>query len=376
MSGEQVTSAAGAVPRVHAQEVLLVIAPSWVGDLVMATPALRATREAFPSRRIVALARPGVEELLAASGCVDEVVIDDLRGFIGPWRAGRAARHAGVHAGVHTGVHAGVHTGVHAGGAHAPIETCLLLPNSFRSALAARFSGSPTRIGYRTDGRSWLLTRALAPPGGRGRPRHPISMVDWYAELVEKAFDLRIEDRTPRLTPTAAQESAAERLTADVPGAFAVLNPGANRTDKRWPANRFAQLGQRLREGGLTVLVTGGPRESELTRDVAHGAGGIDLVSRGVTLGALLALLRRATLLVTNDTGPRHLAAAVGCPVVALFGPTDWRWTALEGVRERRLVAEPFLPAETMADRHANACRMERIEVADVLAACEALERR
>ncbi|MHC5114978.1 MAG: glycosyltransferase family 9 protein, partial [Planctomycetota bacterium] len=76
-----------------------------------------------------------------------------------------------------------------------------------------------------------------------------------------------------------------------------------------------------------------------------------------------------AALLVTNDTGPRHLAAALGTPVVTLFGPTDHRWTTLADIRERRLLAEPFLPAELVADRHPKVCTIDRIEVEDVLAA-------
>lgn len=350
MTDARAVSSESAALRDERRRTLLVVAPSWVGDLVMAIPALRALRGAFPERRIVALARPGLEELLAASGCVDQTHLDDLRGLAGPWRAGRAVARM------------------------APsLETCVLLPNSFRSALAARFSGARDRIGYRTDGRAWLLTRAVGPPGGRGGRKAPFSTVDWYSELIERAFECRVADRTPRLTPTPEQERAAARLLEGVTGEFVVLNPGANRADKRWPADRFAALGARLRQEGRSVLVTGGPREAELSREVAAGAGGIDLVARGVTLGALLAVLRGAKLLITNDTGPRHLAVAVGCPVVALFGPTDWRWTALADIRERRLVAEPFLPEEMMADRHPKACRIERVELADVHAACVAL---
>ena len=91
------------------------------------------------------------------------------------------------------------------------------------------------------------------------------------------------------------------------------------------------------------------------------------LCARGLTLGSLKAVLRRAALLITNDTGPRHIAAALGTPIVALYGPTDHRWTTLQAARERSVLAEPFLPEELVADRHPKACAIEKIAVEDVV---------
>jgi heptosyltransferase-2 len=99
----------------------------------------------------------------------------------------------------------------------------------------------------------------------------------------------------------------------------------------------------------------------------------VDLAQRGVTLGALKAVMQRAQLLVTNDTGPRHIAAAFGTPSVVFFGPTDRRWTVLPGVRERHLVAEPFLLEECIADDHPEACTVDRIALGDALFAADAL---
>jgi ADP-heptose:LPS heptosyltransferase len=121
--------------------------------------------------------------------------------------------------------------------------------------------------------------------------------------------------------------------------------------------------------------VTGSPAERALVHGVADGIGqgAINLVERGMDLGALKAVLARADLLITNDTGPRHIAAAVGTPVVGLFGPTDHRWTILPGVVERRLLAEPFLPEELAADDRPTMCAIERIPVEDVVAAAKAV---
>ena len=101
--------------------------------------------------------------------------------------------------------------------------------------------------------------------------------------------------------------------------------------------------------------------------------GVIDLTQRGSTLGALKAIVRRSSLLVTNDTGPRHLAAAFDTPCVALFGPTDRRWTLLPDPIERHLLAEPFLPEDRVADDYPAACSINRISVGDVLHAAESL---
>ena len=90
-------------------------------------------------------------------------------------------------------------------------------------------------------------------------------------------------------------------------------------------------------------------------------------------LSSLKAVIQRAAVLITNDTGPRHIAAALGTPVVTLFGPTDHRWTTLCGVRERILLAEPFLPEELVADRHPKSCAIEKISVQDVVAAVDGL---
>ena len=94
-----------------------------------------------------------------------------------------------------------------------------------------------------------------------------------------------------------------------------------------------------------------------------------NLVHRGLTLGGLKAVIADASVVITNDTGPRHIAAALGTPVVTLFGPTDPRWTLIDFAHEKRLVADPFLPEELIADRQTRRCAITRITVADVLAA-------
>ncbi|MFO0894037.1 MAG: glycosyltransferase family 9 protein [Phycisphaerales bacterium] len=331
-------------------ERLLVVAPSWVGDAVMATPLLRALRAARPAARIAALVKPGLEEVLAGSPWLDETFA--VRpGVLWPWRGLGPARRFRA-------------------------QAVLLLPNSFRSALAA-LPLAPRRIGRARDGRSWLLTHRLS-----GRTRGPVPAVDWYADLGEFALGATIADRRPELHVTAAEAARAEELLKGASGPLIVLNPGANREDKRWPAERFGQVGARLADQfGAAVAVTGSPAERPvLERVVAAYAAApgsrpalLDLQARGVRLGSLKGVLRRASLLISNDTGPRHLAIGLGTPVVSLFGPTDHRWTTIAGAVERRLLAEPFLPEQLAADDVPAACRIDRISPEDVRQAAAAL---
>jgi heptosyltransferase-2 len=136
----------------------------------------------------------------------------------------------------------------------------------------------------------------------------------------------------------------------------------------------------------LRVLVNGSPGEAALTEEIAAAGNGLlgsgggespsvaSLATLGITIGSLKGVVRRAALMVTNDTGPRHIAAAFGVPLVSLFGPTDHRWTTIPtrpGGPEAVLLADPTLPEELMADDHPERCRVDRIEIESVWAAVE-----
>jgi heptosyltransferase-2 len=327
----------------------------------MCTPVLRAVRERRPQTRISAIVRPGLDDLLRGCPFIDSTIVCDNKGLFGPQRLAKAIKQSDA-------------------------QAVLLLPNSFRSALGARLSGTPIRIGYDRDGRHAILTHALPPV----KSDLPVPMVDYYAAL--SCFALGMDasaesiDRRIELATTPDEEAAADALLHEVSGPFVALNPGANRADKRWPAERFAALADRLTTCPATdsasphsVVITGGPGELELLEAIEKLAKRplINLARRGVTLGSLKAVLRRAAILITNDTGPRHIAAALGTPVVTLFGPTDHRWTTLHlpPDRERILVAEPFLPEELVADQLPKACAIDKIAVEDVVMAVQAMLR-
>ncbi|MFM9958807.1 MAG: glycosyltransferase family 9 protein [Phycisphaerales bacterium] len=357
--------------------------PSWVGDAVMATPALRLLRSAFPGAFIGGLVRPGIDAVLAGLPFVDEFHVETTRGVMGPKRS--AARLRGRR-----------------------YELAVLLTNSFSTALTTRLAGIPRRIGYDRDGRGMLLTDRLTalrrrdvPPFDRSTTDPgawaPVPACRYYFDAARRVLALaglpdpgagdeamgRME-----LAVTDAEAAAAlallDRAGVNQDEAFAVLNPGGNNPAKRWPADRFAQVAEYLhRAHGLRCLVNGSPAENEVTRAVVSACdpacGAVALSELGGTLGSLKGVLgglggRRARLLVTNDTGPRHIAAAFGVPVVSLFGPTDPRWTTIPA-REVVLTADPTLPEEEVADDHPERCRIERIETAAVLSALDSLLR-
>jgi heptosyltransferase-2 len=344
---------------------VLVIMPSWVGDAVMATPALRRVRDVLRGSLIGGLVRPGIDEVMAGTGFFDEVEVDRPRGVMGHKHLASRLRQRRYGA-------------------------ALLLTNSFSTALTARLAGIPRRIGYSRDGRGVLLTERLhAPKRGDGRWA-PIPALLYYwrlaGALLGETGDGVMEGSLPagarlELATTAGERSSAEAILSragvgpDRP--YAVLNPGGNNPAKRWPPERFAALAGHLSERhGLSVLVNGSPGEAALVSEVASRAGGVSLPEHGITLGGLKGLLARATarLMVTNDTGPRHLAAAFGVPVVTLFGPTDPRWTTIPApAGERVLVADPALPWSEVADDHPERCRIERITLEEAVAAADGL---
>ncbi len=322
-----------------------VVMPTWIGDVCMATPALRMLRSRLPAgAHITAAIRHGMRPLLRGSTLVDHTVRLDPRGLTGPCRAGRVL-------------------------ASTSPDAILVLPGSFRSALAARLSGCRKRQGYARDARSWLLSPAITPPDRKT----PVAQVAWYARLVDDAAEG--DGQPPHLVVT--DEDRAEAAAARNPERpSVVLVPAATRTDKCWPLERFAAVANALHERfGWQAIIAGGPSE----RDVAATLAGlihhavVDLADLGTSLGALKSIMKDAELVVSIDTGPRHVAIAVGTPVISLFGPTDHRWTLIPEANERRLLACPFLPDALTADRHAAMCSMDRIAVRDVLAAVDAM---
>ncbi|MAY75655.1 MAG: hypothetical protein CMJ31_13250 [Phycisphaerae bacterium] len=367
---------------------LLIVLPSWVGDAVMATPALRRVRAAMPGAFIGALARPGVDQLLQGltdddnREVFDEFHVDRPTGVLGPKRVAARVRPRRY-------------------------DTALLLTGSFSTALVTRVAGIPRRIGYARDARGFLLTESLHPPKTPDGSWAIVPAVSYYwhaaSALLDPDAPRKLEappldrlDRVQTILPpdtwlslnvTDADREAANDLLAargvDPSKPFAILNPGGNKPEKRWPTDRFAAIADHLAsEHGVVSLINGSPAEAELCAEIAAkcatSTNPVTLPGEGHSLRTLLALCAsdRCRLMLTNDTGPRHIAAAVGCPLISLFGPTDARWTTIPtrplasgSPGETILVADPTLSPTERANDHPDTSAITHIQLDQILSA-------
>ena len=275
---------------------LVILAPNWLGDAVMALPAVADVHRAAPKAILTVAARPAVAPLFHLVPGVKKVVTVGRPNWfnVGADLKGRG------------------------------FDTALLLPNSFHAALSAVRAGIPERWGYRTDWRGQLLTRAVYPPSG-------LHQAEYYQQLVH-ALGFPNGPLEPRLTVSPQVRESARALLVTVGWderlPLVVLAPGAAYGGaKRWPPERFAALATDLASDGVQTAVIGSQGDRGTANEVrAREPRVIDLVGR-TDLAQLAGVLAMARTLVTNDSGAMHLAAAVGTRVTAVFGPTDERAT-------------------------------------------------
>jgi heptosyltransferase-2 len=290
---------------------LAVFLPNWIGDAVMATPALRALREHFAGAHLIGVLKPYVAGVLEGSPWLDSQVFLDREPWVRKWPAVALELRR-----------------------HRP-DLAVLFTNSLRTALVAWLGGCRRRVGYARYGRGRLLTDRLEPVrDDRGR-RLPSPVVDAYNLLAERTGCPRPSYRLELFTTT-RDEAAADRVWQQAPfdehPEVICLNPGAAfGAAKHWPAEHFAVLARDFVDRrGSGVLVLCGPGERDLARQIvslARRPGVHSLADLPVSVGLTKACVRRCRLLVTTDSGPRHFAAAFGRPVVTLFGPTHIAWT-------------------------------------------------
>jgi len=346
------------VPKPHS---ILLVLPTWVGDFVMATPALRAIRDRFADARITFLMNPNLRELIRGGDWMDECV---------EWPA-RNAETLKLRNAEKEGTIAGI-------GEEKPrtyrelvrrlrlrrFDLAILLPNSFRAALIARLSGAKRRIGFDRDGRGFLLTDRIPVKNRRGGQESaqrtlrssvrmgtklpvrlgryvPVPLVECYADLAEAVGCDRPGDRLELFTTPDCDESIQNKL-ASVGNAdrhpLIVISPGAKfGASKCWLPERFAAVGDRLIESSdAALIVTCGSGEESIARQIGEAMkrGGCVFDDPLLTLGELKSLIRRSDLLICNDAGPRHLAKAFDVPVVTVFGPTHPDWTSTSYEKE------------------------------------------
>jgi len=271
---------------------------SFLGDSLLTLPLLRRLKESLPGARITVLTLPKNAAVFRGGAWVDDVVLDDKRGVhggpLGAWRIAGELKRRGF-------------------------DLAVIPHRSFRSALIAWLAGVPRRVGFSASAGSFLLTDAV-----------PFA---WLTHDLERNLALarplgggsapaRGEERYVAPPPPSA--ALRGRLAAaGVPAGarLAGIHPGAAWATKRWLPERYAELCRRLKADGLVPVLVGGPGDAALGAEIAAASGAADLVGQ-TDLDELKALMGLLSLFVTNDSGPMHLAAASGVPVVALFGAT------------------------------------------------------
>lgn len=330
-----------------------VIAPNWLGDAVMCLPALTALRAAIPGTAWTVLARPAVAPVfrLARLGMQVEVLPGGRTALRLP-EALRGTRNS---------------------------EWLILFPNSFHAALLAFRLRAKRRIGYARDARGWLLRPAIPLPANGSVPGHESF---YYLELLRRAG---IIDALPLESPAELRvalhpdAAAVAHWRKELAGAPAVaIHAGATFGNaKCWLPERFSELAAILVRRGAHVLLIGtrGERElAERVRQQSQGGERVRNLAGETPLEELTALLAAADLLVANDSGPMHLAGAVGTPVVALFGSTNERETyPLTRAGALRLIKAPGVecsPCKLRTCPIDHRC-MTRIAVGAVMAAIE-----
>ena len=294
---------------------LVILAPNWLGDAVMALPAIADVRRAVPSASITVAARGSIAPLFALAPDVDETLT------LGGAEAETLA--AGR------------------------FDTALLLPNSTRAALVARRAGIPERWGYRTGWRGALLTRAIPAPRG-------VHQIEYYQHLV-RALAFPSGPSEPRVTVTQRARDAGRTLLMEsgwnglTP--LVALAPGAAYGGaKRWPPAYFAELADGLAADGVQCVIVGAAADAGTAHDVERSAKAsrpiVSLIGR-TDLPTLAGVFDNCRALVTNDSGAMHLAAAVGIAVTAMFGPTNEQATSPHAADLRPRPAPPSLQAGT-----------------------------
>jgi lipopolysaccharide heptosyltransferase I len=336
--------AASPAPRI------LIVRLSALGDVIHGLPVACALRAAFPAATIGWVVEGRTADLLEGHPAIDHLVRVPRRWLKSP-RAVIDLRRR-LHA--------------------LRFDVTVDLQCLTKSAIAARLSGARRRIGKAgADGRElskWFNNELTAAAGEH--------VIDHYLELLRPlgVESPRVEFNLPEHAADAAMADRTLESLGLVRGAFAVLNPGAGWPSKIWPAERYGEIARRLeREQGLASLaVWGGPGEEPLARAIVESSAGAALLAPATTVAELGALCRRSALFLGSDTGPMHLAVAVGTPTISMHGPSKAEWCGAYGPANIRLQAR-YEDGSAQQRRTADDSAMRAISVETAYQACREL---
>jgi heptosyltransferase-2 len=279
---------------------VLLVQTSFLGDALLTVPLARRIKETLPGCRLTVLTRPKTMDIFRRASCVDEVLAYDKRaahaGIRGLWSLSRALRQQ-------------------------RFDLALVAHRSFRSALLVWLARIPHRIGFSSSAGWFLFNRTVFFPWGMPELERNLAL------LLPLKPDLRSESGDSLYLGRAGGEGLAGRLRSSgvADGDRLVgIHPGSVWPTKRWPAERYAELARELvARARVKVLLLGGKEDAALNAGIAEAAGPGAVNWAGLTtLPELMDLVPRLSLLVTNDSGPMHIAAGSGVPTLAIFGPT------------------------------------------------------
>ncbi len=296
----------------------MVVNVNWIGDAVFSTPVFRALKQTYPGAQVSCLAVPRIVPVLRCCPWVDEIIVYDEQG-VHKSLSGKLLLISLLR--------------------RRCFDAAFFLHRSRTRAWFAFLAGIPRRIGYNTKRLGFLLThKAVQPPAGSHR-------ADRYLNVIE-SFGVPVRDGSVGLKVDQGMRQDIARLLQacgigrDDP--LCVVHVAGNWQAKRWPAGCFAELIGRVNaETPLKVVIPSAPADRDLVDDVVRRAGSNPVVLAGKTsLEQLIALMDRARVVVSSDSGPLHIASAVGTPVVAIFGPTRPEETGPRGQGETRVLQE------------------------------------
>lgn len=297
---------------------ILIVRLSALGDIVHALPVLAAIKKAMPDAQVDWLVEESYASILSiASGLHRRIIVRARRSFETP----DAISFGGLQ-------------GYHAAAKYLwnqDYDVALDLQGLIKSSIWARISFANRVVGFdepnlREPQAAFLYSETVTPhvgPSGRQAVGQSAPhVIDKNLSILSAlgitpgAIELPIEPHASAATTAAIQAAGGPRR-------FIVLNPGAAWPNKRWPAEKFGALAASLRARlGLASLITWGPSEQELAEEVARSSSGAASLAPATSVSDLAALMREAALVVSGDTGPLHIAAAMGTPLVGLYGPT------------------------------------------------------
>jgi len=280
---------------------------NWVGDSIMTIPALRALRRILPDASITLAVRPGAKGIFSEVDFIDDVLVYDRRnafsvfGQIREWKKRE-------------------------------FDLAVLFQNAFEAALIPFLAGVPVRLGYATESRQAMLTHPLPLPDWRSTKHevfYYLYLITALEQMLFRTSTVCEGDPDVSLSITESRKSEASELlrshgVSEEKSVVAICPGSINSRAKRWPAEAYAALADRLIEDRRNVVLIGSKDEIDVTNEVAQRMRHRPVVLTGkTTLDQITAVLGLVDLVVTNDTGPAHIAAALGCPTIVIFGPTN-----------------------------------------------------